>query len=735
MPQLPRHMKIRRSQSRLLVKKRHFLRNYPVIKSCKLLCKELQSNNNTLAKALSKEKQESQLLFSQNINLLSEVQDLTAARNKRDTVISNILNNSKEMLQMLVAITGYLTNTISCCQEFIRSVPTNMRMSCSSVGRRDSMRRLSLRSPTRGVVKPMVSGHTITKPTINLSRVNMRHINNSSNLSIIPEVSTPPRNQELNNSVPARQRRSNNGRVCRMPERLAVTSPRDNADEQERRLSERSNRYSGRISGRLSQSKARLSRNSVSRSSIERFETIRSPRVKLNDVSKLLQNSQSINIRMLTESQNNQENSSPESSDDANRKEQTVVPDTPPSDGFKNDNDRSKMNGIKSKRLHKELNTTKQHERRNVSARKYCTPHYEDPLEGPSWLFDNSRVVPSFASKEKKTDDVDASNDDNMSMTLKTTDSSDASDDERRTRQQISSLPTSSRVNGCKKTKEMNDRNESSMLQQTETNDTVSNATTDTNENVCNDEDSPVAAEVVSFVTQRRGCFENEDLDDYTLMFQQKPRNLHFDINDLILPVLEQSVLKPMATVEAEPEVTSTLRKISQICPVPSASHNTLNESTFNQSTVKLPLLINNDYNDNESTPMANKRSEYLQRKRKSNKSTLRESADFDDTPPFKKKNSQKKRKNRSVKDPSAAKVVLEKLDETEVKSRTPSPKMNESESREFNQSLSSLHANNLSDSDSNASSNSQYTSNRPRRKRAPTTFVQPNLRMKLRRN
>lgn len=29
----------------------------------------------------------------------------------------------------------------------------------------------------------------------------MQHINNSSNLSIIPEVRTPPRNQELNNSM------------------------------------------------------------------------------------------------------------------------------------------------------------------------------------------------------------------------------------------------------------------------------------------------------------------------------------------------------------------------------------------------------------------------------------------------------------------------------------------------------------------------------------------------------
>lgn len=49
-------------------------------------------------------------------------------------------------------------------------------------------------------MKPMVGGHTITKPTINLSRVNIQYISNPSNMSVIEEVTTPPRNQELNNS-------------------------------------------------------------------------------------------------------------------------------------------------------------------------------------------------------------------------------------------------------------------------------------------------------------------------------------------------------------------------------------------------------------------------------------------------------------------------------------------------------------------------------------------------------
>lgn len=47
----------------------------------------------------------------------------------------------------------------------------------------------------------MVSGHTIRKPTINLSRINMEHINNSTRLSNIQEVPTPTRNQEIDETA------------------------------------------------------------------------------------------------------------------------------------------------------------------------------------------------------------------------------------------------------------------------------------------------------------------------------------------------------------------------------------------------------------------------------------------------------------------------------------------------------------------------------------------------------
>lgn len=65
---------------------------------------------------------------------------------------------------------------------------------------RDSTRRLSAKSPARGVVKPMVSGHAITKPTINLRRINLQRINNLIDLSVIEEQSPERINDSTINS-------------------------------------------------------------------------------------------------------------------------------------------------------------------------------------------------------------------------------------------------------------------------------------------------------------------------------------------------------------------------------------------------------------------------------------------------------------------------------------------------------------------------------------------------------
>ncbi|XP_076238316.1 uncharacterized protein LOC143181668 isoform X2 [Calliopsis andreniformis] len=765
MPQIAKHRKVKRAT--VLIKKTQCLKNYFRKKSYKPLCEKLKSNNNSLAKALSKEKQESQLLFSQNVALIAEVQDLGLACSKRDAVISNILKNAKEMLNMLVTMSGYLTNTISSCQEFTASSVTNSRKSCNSTGKRDSYRRLSTKSPTRGVVKPMVGGHTITKPTINLSRVNMQHISNPGNLSIIQEVRTPPRNQELNNSrspavVPIRQHRCENGRACRMPERLTVVSPRS-SEENERRLSKRSSRHSGRISGKHSKLKSdRSSGSNSSRRNTGSFERIGSPRVKLNDVSKLLQNSQSINIRMLTEGRNEKgmiermigsENSNDTSQE--NSQTSIAIPETPPSDGSNDCRDNTVDNS--NERTDDELQNTDNGQIKQASTEiQNLTSDWEDPLEGPSWLFNDSQSVPCFTSNEKKTDDISLLNDSSMCKTLKiyTTELSDDASDSEEGTQTISPALRKCRneIYNCKKSKELNGREKCTANKGgNRSNGFLSNTPRSivlVDKSECKTEtqsmvNSENSANLANFVTQRRRYFNNEDEDededDFTLMFMRQPRNVHFDINDLKLPILEESALKPVDPVEPEPEITTTLRKISEICPVPSVSNNSMDESELNQSTVKLPLLLNmnSDYYNKDLTLSqdGSKSSLTLTKKKSVKKVTVRASTEFvDSTPTFNKQMNEKKKGQATKKDLSTVKVVLQKLDEFDVKPRTPSP---EETSRDLNQSLSPmfLRTANSSDSESsNTSINSVHVLNRPRRKRAPTNMQEPSLRKKLRR-
>ncbi|XP_076222454.1 uncharacterized protein LOC116429396 isoform X2 [Nomia melanderi] len=748
MPQIrKKHRKVKRATD--IRKRSQYMRNYLKYKSYIPLCEKLKTNNNSLAKALSAEKQACQLLFSENVALSGKVQDLSTACNKREAVITNALMNAKEMLKMLVTMTSYVTNTISTCQEFTASMNTNLRMSYNSTGRRDSYRRMSTKSPTKGVVKPMVSGHTITKPTINLSRVNMQHINNNaSNLSIIPEVVTPPRNQETNSPrspvpVSVRQRRYGTARTCRMPERLTVSSPRS-SEENERRLSKRSSRHSGRISGKRSRPKSgRLSGNNSTRCSIGNFEHIGSPTVKLNDVSKFLQNSQSINIRLLTENGNDDEIVNEENSDDANQNDSetaVTVPETPPSDSPRDDNDMIVENN--DGEIDSKLDDKVEQRTENPKTVPNPASNWEDPLEGPSWLFNNFQTVPCYTNNEKKTDNVNVSINNSMCRTLKlAADTSDESDDEKYMEEsQFILNEQESQINNCKSVAQGNSENESINSPKNINDDRICatlirTTPKDTNQDECKTKNEPSGI-LENFITHRRGYVEEEEDDDeFTLMYVRHPRDLNFDINDLKLPVLEESALKPAAPVEPEPEITATLRKISQICPIPSVSNNSLNETVFNHSTVKLPLLMNNDYDNDNLTPFKEK-SVSMQRRKRVKHVTLRDSADFiDGTPRLKTLSKEKNKKNQSTnKDPSAAKVVLQKLDESDVKSRTPSPE----EIQDFNQTMNTIpkRSGNSSDSESsNSSVSSNNTVGRPLRRRAPTNFQEPSLRRKLRRN
>ncbi|XP_076659405.1 uncharacterized protein LOC143362824 isoform X2 [Halictus rubicundus] len=745
MPQIRK--KYRKLKRVMDIKKRAQCMKY---KSYIPLCEKLKTNNNSLAKALSEEKQECQLLFSQNVALNGEVQDLVSACNKRDAVIINISKNAKEMLKVLVTITGYLTNTISMCQEFAASTNANLYTPYNSTGRRDSHRRVSSKSPTKGVVKPMVSGHTITKPTINLSRVTMQDMNNVSNLSVIPEVATPPRNQETNSlsspvAVAVRQHRYDTDRTRRMPERLTVSSPRK---ENERRLSKRSSRHSGRMSGKHTRPKSgRLSGGNSTRCSNGNIEHIRSPTVKLNDVSKFLQNSQTINIRLLDKTRMNESDEGSVhagNSNDMNQDDSEIgvtIPETSLSDSSEENNEKTVENDNNNTKVLCKSDDKNEHKKENSTTPQDSSTNYDDPLEGPSWLFNNIQTVPCNINDEKKTDNINVSIDNSTSRSLVVTETSDESDDEKSMEELQSSLsePESKLKSFSESVEERSVENDSVSSQDVNTDTGCNTSVLSTSKDTSQDEyktESEPTQNLVNFITQRRGYSmeDEEDEDDFTLMYVRHPRDMQFDINDLKFPVLEESTLKPIAPVEPEPEITTTLRKISQICPIPSVSDNSINETVFNHSTVNLPLLMNNDYDNRDLTPLKEK-SDPTQRKKKGKNLTRRDSDDFTDAATTtNKQSSHTNRKSKSVGKEKVATVVLQKLDNSEVKSRTPTPEELHNSSQSFNRS--SFRGEDSSDSESSiASACSTHTFGRPRRKRAPKNFKEPNLRKKLRRN
>ncbi|KAL2737470.1 putative WRKY transcription factor protein 1 isoform X1 [Vespula maculifrons] len=739
MSQITRHRRFKRAT--VLIKRTQCLGRYLRTKGCMSSYEKLRSNNSSLAKALSKQKQKGQLLFSQNVALLAEVQDLSSACNKRDNTILKILQNAKEMLKMLVTMTKFVTSTIASCQEFTPSSNMNLRMSCNPLSKGES-RRLSSKSPTRGIVKPMVSGHTITKPTINLSRVNMQHFNNPTTLSTIEEVSTPVILSENSNvdddnspaSIPT------GGRICRMPERLNVSSSRA-SDGNERRLSKRKSKYSEQLSERHSRSRSnRLSEPN----NIEDTHLLGSPRVKLNDVSKLLQNCQTINIRRLGSIKDNVVNENIEMNDSTNnisnkQDKDNIISEMQLSIDFPEETD-SEENSDESIRSSKKSLKNEQ-PKLNVQTNNRDSYNYvsikDDPLEGPSWLFNSyQRLSPSTNSniESNKMKNYNNKSDNAQQCTTKTSmlhtlQYNNDSDNYQEDNKESDNLYSRKSTFKCHTSEKQNILNNSQ-------------------ENDLGMEDD-VTINNQGFVTRQRGNSTettDDDLDEFTLMFMRRNNNVPFDINDLQLPVLEDSVVKSIVTKEPEPEITTTLQKLTQNCELPSTNNDIKDDSLIDQLTVKLPQLSNTTIDC--TIPMVDISLDTHQQKKLKNTNKLLNANNSQNITSRKEKVRRQKNKSTNDKDPSTVKVVLQKLNDSDVKSQILSY---EETFLQNSSSLSNIHfifkqkkilysppLENSSDSEGSIVSTNINTENnslrRPKRQKAPKNLKEPNLSKKLRR-
>ncbi|XP_043287827.1 uncharacterized protein [Venturia canescens] len=668
-------------------------------RSYKPLYEKVKGNNNALAKSLSKEKQENQYLFTENLALKSQTQELTLALNRRDDIITGVLKNAKDTLGLLVTATNYLTNTIASCQQVINTPKFTPRKSTS----RDSNRRLSDKSPARGVVQPMVGGHTITKPTINLSRLNMQREyrdRNRPNLSDIEESATTPEQSPVSQrsvgqrsaspgQVPIhRALNCDTRRVNRMPERLRRTLR--TSDESPRRSSGRGLRNS---SGRRSIRRSREV-SGVSSPHINNDESLRSPRVSLHDVSRLLHNAQSVNIRTLLEASNEMElsNSGVSAESLPTEKHHGSPSEANPPGLFETPPPSS---ALKAKS--------------DSSARRDA----EDPLEGPSWLLDDSEVARPLTSAANKT-------------------AASASANE---------------------TRLMNDSFEET--------DTVSSAGTlpyrySSDYRDWNEDDMRTDSNLPIFVTRKRGS-RCDDTDDFTLMFRKPaPKNYNFDLNDLELPVIESPIVKASVSRVPEPELTANIQTVQtqNFANLTSLCRPTVDpdEETMYLHPMEPPLLSDNSDISLSTVVAQNERSDdddggdssrfvgHRKRPQKKTHSPVIDSLSESEHSPSPKRNKSKTKRKLKTKDPSSAKVVLLKLKDNRFGKSTVSPETRTSEDYR-NVEHSATNPDPSSDSEmSNASSTKLAAASagvqaRPRRQKAPKNLQEPSLGKKLRRH
>ncbi|XP_071634965.1 uncharacterized protein [Temnothorax longispinosus] len=703
----------------VLTKRTQCLRNhYKERISYRPLYEKLKNNNSYLAKALSKEKQNSQSLFTQNVELIGEVQQLHLVCNTRNTVISNVLNNAKEILKMLVTMTGYMTNTISMCQELVASNST-VRLSSASAGRKESTTRLSTKSPAKGVVKPMVGGHTITKPTINLSRVNMESINNISRLSDIQEeVTSPNRSQEINNEtrspiMPTTPLRYENGRTCRLPERLTISSPIVNvADEQ--RLRRRRRSHHSRLSVSFSRSRNRWS--------------------EIDETPTTTGHINVIGTRIDIETQESNDDTSPDLSDRVNATSESQVSinsseeDETHVDTSKKDLDMQISNNkVSNKDISRNLSVTESCNSR--PSQNNTKTWEEDPLEGPSWLFNNT--MPSRDNEPEELDPIDDSDVNNNTSQVIVYDDSSVTE---------SNVEETSNLNESMSDMQTSERDAAPIAERSESYppeqdadgniceilpvETVSNH----EKSLDNVEDSNAddTMKFASFVTLRRGHSEApEETEDFTLMLRPSAQNMQFNINELRLPTLEEPVINDSAVGnEIDTEVIAAIPRVTNNIPVAPVSNRSLNDSNYNHITRKLPLIV---IDDHRRTLILQKTKHSDKNSNKSKTSSTKDRTSHTENSSTVKNMAKPRNKSENNRDPSAAKVVLEKLNESHVK-----PRVSANDSQNANNVAKDI----TSDEEENPrDSESTYASSRPRRRKAPVNLKEPNLNKKLRRD
>ncbi|XP_015127470.1 uncharacterized protein LOC107048675 [Diachasma alloeum] len=750
---MPTHPKYRNLKRPKVVAKRNLkLRDYKK-SSGALICKKLQTNNKALAQALSKQKEETQQLTLDNLELTRQLNETNHQKRRHMEAFSIILKNSREAMNLMVKATEQVVSAISTCNTLLHPESGNPPRPSST---RDPNRRVSTKSPNkspaRGVVQPMVSGHAIAQPAIALSRI--RIVSMPPNVSDIEETTESPGTptRPVSRMPASRNRALNRGIPPMMPQRIRVSSPRDETlPPDDRRLSNISRR-----SSRYQKRKSRTSRHSdlEPRDSINQIETtMRTPRVSLEDVSRLMHNSHSINVRSLMDIEEGSGfQGSPEAGD--NQSEEFGVPTSsgevsagevsPGAPVSSESPTSSPVSRTSSPTYQLDHRARKERKRRHAKKDKMGETKLEksvfsrvqqrvfedDPLEGTSWRYSNE-----MGGGSEGADDGNANESNDLSngtgnetngTNLENSDGSRMNDTSSRmfdgSLRDSAGFSTTNRMsltmmnphNGWEGSDDDDERCQVIDIAARRNSDgETTNFTAVFARNVCTS----------------RGRVEDFDPDEFTMMRRGNRPFKPCVMDELEMPdIPPQELEQPLVRapeVMAEPEITKTIQiqGVSQQVGIQSATGELLPNVTFNTS-VTMPVDTVGRESEDDTVVVPNGR-----RNRAVVPIVESSSESEASTPPRKNNKRTSRTKGSKRRDPSSAKVVLEKLKAPEQRKRPGSPVPRPSSVNGYlNRTSNSL----TSDSES---SNASFGSNgRPRRQRAPVNFAEPSLRKKLRR-
>lgn len=286
----------------------------------------------------------------------------------------------------------------------------------------------------------------------------------------------------------------------------------------------------------------------------------------------------------------------------------------------------------------------------------------DDPLEGPSWLFNNTVTMPARDNEPEELDQLNISDVNNNTPQIVYDESSDAESVEE------SSLPNVTQFVNNIQNLERNapfvvDRTRCDSYSDDHDADSFHGTGISNREKKFSMEDNNEEDSVANFVTMRRGNFKplEEEVEDFTLMLHRVKQNMQFNINELRLPK-EECAINPAIDNEIDTSIITNT-------PISSMSNLNPSDSRTDQVMMKLPIIINN--HDKSSIVTLEQKSHSI-RKGKKTKTPIQKSEtnNVENITIIKNKKNQRS-ESENNRDPSAAKVVLEKLHESHVKSKT----------------------------------------------------------------